>query len=65
MIEKVNIKTIRRLIANYMGSEGCSCCRDYEQHDIDKKKIAKLLKVPMYDDKSGYDFSLFRDKNNL
>lgn len=51
---------IRRAVADYMWSEGCSCCRDTEAHDENKATLAKLLKVPKYDDGSGYDFSPFR-----
>ncbi len=57
-----DIKKIRRAVADYMFSEGCSCCSDYEQHQKDKAKLGKLLDAPMYDDKSGYDFSKFRIK---
>ena len=51
---------IRRAVADYMGSEGCSCCRDIDRHREDKKRLAKLLRVP--EDKSigWYDFSKFR-----
>jgi len=43
-----------------MYSEGCSCCRDIEAHEVNKKRLAELLNVPLYSDGSGYDFSLFR-----
>jgi methionine aminopeptidase len=56
------IKAIREAVADYMESEGCDCWEDYENHKIHKKILAKLLKVPMYKDKSGYDFSKFRSK---
>jgi len=56
------IKEIRTAIADYMSSEGCSCCSDYENHKIHKDRIGRLLKVPMYEDKSGYDFSKFKTK---
>ena len=51
-----NIKAIRNAIANYMRSEGCSCCRDIDKHEENKKQLAELLDVEMYDDESGYDF---------
>ena len=51
---------VRTAVANYMYSEGCTCCEDYEGHAEDKKVLAELLDVPMYDDGSGYDFSQFR-----
>jgi hypothetical protein len=56
----ISIKEIRQAVADYMYSEGCSCCRDKDAHEINAARLAKLLKVPMYDDKSGYDFSKFR-----
>jgi tRNA U54 and U55 pseudouridine synthase Pus10 len=50
---------IRKAIADYMYSEGCSCCegKDHKDH---AEKIAKLLDVPKYEDGSGYNFSQFR-----
>lgn len=60
-MKTIEIKTIRKAIANYMRSEGCSCCEG-QDHEENEKVIAKLLGVPMYDDKSGYDFSKFADK---
>ena len=62
MNKTVEIKVLRRLIANYMRSEGCGCCSSEEQHEIDEKELAKVLKVPMYSDKSGYNFGKFEDK---
>ena len=55
------IKKIRQAVADYIRSEGCSCCEgdDHGQHRI---VLAKLLKVPMYKDKSGYDFGKFETK---
>ncbi len=55
----VDIETIRKAIANYMRSEGCSCCRDTNAHEIHEAELGKLLNVPMYDDESGYDFNKF------
>jgi hypothetical protein len=50
---------VREAIANYMSSEGCSCCRDIEQHKINAEVLAKLLDVPPYEDGSGYNFYQF------
>lgn len=55
-------KEIREAVANYMFSEGCSCCEGSD-HDEHKTILGKLLRVPMYKDKSGYDFSKFRSKS--
>lgn len=50
---------IRNAVADYMHSEGCSCCRDYEKHEQDAARLGKLLRVPKYSDGSGYDFFRF------
>jgi len=55
-------KQIRRAVANYMRSEGCSCRRNIEEHRKHKEELGKLLGVPEYGDKSGYDFFKFKDK---
>jgi len=52
------LEKIRTALANYMASEGCSCCEG-DDHDAYKAALAILLEVPMYEDKSGYDFSKF------
>lgn len=51
---------MRRLIADYMRSEGCSCCRDTEAHEQHAAAIAKAIGVRKYSDGSGYDFSRYR-----
>ena len=51
-----SIAEIREAVANYMRSEGCSCCQDIKGHRQHKKRLAELLNVSMYDDGSGYDF---------
>lgn len=53
---------LRRLIADYMRSEGCSCCRDTEAHEKHAEALAKALKVRKYEDGSGYDFAHYRTK---
>lgn len=50
---------IRNAVADYMRSEGCSCCRDHEGHERNAERLALLLDVPRYADGSGYDFSKF------
>ncbi len=52
---------LRAAVANYMHSEGCSCCRDSDAHELHAKKLGKLLNVPKYKDGSGYDFSRYRE----
>lgn len=51
---------VRRAVADYMASEGCSCCRNEEKHEDAARRLAGLLDVPMYDDGSGYDFYQFK-----
>lgn len=49
---------LRTAIADYIRSEGCSCCRG-KSHDDDQNRLAELLDVPQYEDGSGYDFYQF------
>lgn len=56
------VREVRKYIAAYMFSEGCDCCRDTEEHDKAKEKLAALLKVPKYSDGSGYNFYKYMKK---
>lgn len=60
---KPTLKEIRRAIADYMQSEGCSCCGDYDSHIKHKAALGKLLRVRKYSDGSGHDFSLYRTES--
>lgn len=53
-------KELRRAVADYMYSEGCGCCRNHDVHKKHEATLGKLLNVPQYSDKSGYDFYKFR-----
>jgi len=55
---------LRTAIADYMMSEGCSCCEspDHEQH---KARIAELLNVPKYPDGDGYNFNKYRSSKEV
>lgn len=53
------LETIRRVLADYMRSEGCSCCERTDDHKEAARLLAGLLDVPMYEDGSGYDFYRF------
>jgi hypothetical protein len=55
-------RRVRAALANYMHSEGCSCCQNVEGHKEDEEVLAKLLKVKKYSDGSGYDFRRYGDK---
>lgn len=57
--ETVDLKEIRRLISDYMYSEGCSCCRSSD-HEGHKELVARALHVPQFKDKSGWNFYKFR-----
>ena len=59
-MEEELLKAIRQAVADYMYSEGCSCCRDTDAHEEHEKKLAELLGVAPYEDGSGYDFSVYR-----
>lgn len=52
-------KQLREAVANYMYSEGCSCCRGND-HDAHAEALAKLLSVKKYSDGSGFDFYSYR-----
>lgn len=58
----ISVEQIRKAIANYMGSEGCSCCRLVDRHEINKNHLAELLKVEKYEDGSGFDFTKYETK---
>lgn len=55
-------KQLRTIIADYMQSEGCSCCQNVDAHKEHKESLAKLLSVKKYSDGSGYDFSKYVSK---
>lgn len=61
----MNVKEVRRAVADYMASEGCGCCSDEEKHAAAEAVLAKLLHVPKYPDGSGYDFRKFRTPKPL
>ena len=55
---------LRRELAKYIYSEGCSCCQDTVKHEESAANLAKLLNVPKYEDGSGYDFTKYRNNPN-
>lgn len=63
-IKEINkfIKQIRTAIADYMYSEGCSCCENTDKHKKAEIILAKLLKIPKYKDNSGFNFYKFKTK---
>ena len=61
MSEKKLRADLRRAIADYMWSEGCSCCES-DNHDEHAEVIAKLLNVPKHKDGDGYEFWKYRTR---
>lgn len=59
---KDELKKLRTAVANYMSSEGCGCCRDHDVHKKNTEILAQFLKVPKYNDGSGYNFIKFKAK---
>lgn len=55
-------KKLREAIANYMSSEGCSCCQNIDAHKEHTEQLAKILNVRKYKDGSGYNFSKYKTK---
>lgn len=62
MSKTIDIEIIREAVANYMYSEGCSCCEG-KSHKEDEERLGELLGVDKYDDESGYDFYKYRTAN--
>jgi hypothetical protein len=58
--QKTQITDIRQAVADYMQAEGCSCCRNNEDHQAATARLARLLRVPKYADGSGFNFARFR-----
>lgn len=61
-MNKSIISEIRNAFADYVASEGCSCCQNIDKHNEAAARLGKLLKVPKYDDGSGFDFYKFKSK---
>lgn len=60
MEQRELIREIRRALADYIASEGCSCCQNRDAHNEAAARLAKLLRVPKYEDASGFNFYKFR-----
>lgn len=54
---------IKSALADYMWSEGCSCCQNIDEHKKAKDLLGKLLNVSKYPDGSGYDFYSLRTES--
>lgn len=55
-----SLEEVREAVANYMQSEGCSCCQNITAHEMHTKVLGELLNVDKYSDDSGYEFSKYR-----
>ncbi len=64
LARKEGQEKVREAVADYKASEGCSCCQDVNAHEKHTKILAELLGVKPYEDLSGYDFSIYRNKKN-
>ena len=62
--EAAKVEAMRAAVADYMYSEGCSCCQDIEAHKRHTQRLAELLGVEKYDDGSGYNFAQYRTKKS-
>lgn len=51
---------VRRALADYISSEGCSCCQRVDAHKEAAEALGKLLRVRKYSDGSGYDFYRYK-----
>lgn len=51
---------LRRAVADYIGSEGCSCCEDTYAHDAARARLGRLLRVVRHKGNLGYDFTRYR-----
>ena len=59
----IKIAELRRAVADYIASEGCSCCQDREKHEEAAERLGKLLRVQRYPDGSGRNFYKYRSKS--
>ena len=62
MTTKLTLSEIRKAVADYIATEGCSCCQDIDGHKKAANRLGKLLRIKKYDDNSGYDFYSYRTK---
>jgi len=40
-MKRTELKELRQAVADYMRSEGCSCCRDIDAHERHAERLAK------------------------
>lgn len=53
---------VRQAVADYIATEGCSCCQDVDGHKAAMERLGKLIRMKKYSDGSGFDYGLYRSK---
>lgn len=56
MVKIWTVDEIRQAFADYVVSEGCTCCQDMRAHTAATARLAVLLNVEPYPDGSGFQF---------
>lgn len=59
---EVSIAEVRQALADYIATEGCSCCQDRDGHQEAMNRLGKLLKMKKNPDGIGYDYSKYKTK---
>ena len=62
IVSRSFLADIRQAVADYIATEGCSCCRDIDGHKDAMERLGKMIRMKKYSDGSGYDYSLYRSK---
>lgn len=60
-MEQEQQEEIREAVADYMRSEGCSCCRD-DNHGENAERLALLLDAKYENGANGFDWSKYCKK---
>lgn len=58
-VKDLDVEEVRQAVADLIGASGCSCCRDDRNWYLAEQRLAKMLHVKEYADKSGYDFNRY------
>lgn len=54
--QRVAMEKVRLIVAKLYCASGCSCCRDNEEWNKATNELGEILKIPKFNDDSGYDF---------
>lgn len=52
----LRLETLKLAFRDYVRTEGCDCCRDYEGHKEASDIVGKLLEFNKYPDSDDYNF---------